>query len=113
MDEKALEAALKEWSKPNERREPIEIMRAAIAAYEAALWRPVSEHDGSRETVLLEYEARDGSLHVEVAWYDPDEQERGWWPDNLDFSDYHADSFEANGCIPRRFRPLPTAPEGK
>jgi hypothetical protein len=36
--DKAIEAALKEWSKPNERHEPMEIMRAAIAAYEAAMW---------------------------------------------------------------------------
>lgn len=118
MDERALEAAREAVKAALAEDVPEGVYLAdfladrAIAAYEAALWRPIEDHDGSRGVIMLEYETPHGDLKFEPAWYEDDEMEKGWWGANLGWRDYHAETFEERGCVPRRFRPLPTPPGG-
>jgi len=90
------------------KKEILRSMSNALAAYEAALWRPVSEHDGGFDPILLELD--DGTCG-EARWY---EDEHDWYWAGTTPDSYHAGPvIDINIAKPRRFRPLPIAPEVK
>lgn len=108
MDSKALEAAAIElrrmtmgYCKPweNESGAVKQVWRSralsAIEAYEKALWRPVSEHDGSRDHVLL-WPKSNKLSRVAVGYFYTSPSGHSQW---------------IGATRPTHFRPLPQAPE--
>jgi hypothetical protein len=75
-------------------------LRAALAAAEAAMWRPIDEHDGGVTPWLVE----DGDGFVGEASYLPD-YKGWWWIDN-----HPTDYVDRQVKNPRRFRAVPTPP---
>lgn len=112
MNDKAIEAAAKaifdSEHKPGEvwRAVPewlrvyyIKRARAAIAAYEAAMWRPIGEYEDDMGEVHLFGPLRDGSdFYQEVG-------SRGHKIWHVEWMD--------NCAAPTHFRPLPAAPESE
>lgn len=98
-----------------------EVLREAVAAYEAALWVPVEEMKRDSTFYLIEVEATDDA-------HNPLEEEdvfvtvgcNGFDNDGINewkltgWNWSHDCLAECSGVIPRRFRPipLPSAPEG-
>jgi hypothetical protein len=116
MTEKAIEAAAKamcaagcmemsdalDFHEMNESEQEMvrRIVSAAIAAYEAALWRPIEEHNGSEDEELLAWNPEwSGTYFVRYDlddWYVPDAQIDEPWC--------------ALASRPTHFRPLPVPP---
>ena len=65
-------------------------------------WRPISEHDGSHEPVLVLY-ADVGVLKARIAYYVESEGHSGWWS--------YSTSVGATLVKPSAFMPLPAVPD--
>lgn len=116
MNDKAIRAAAKEIERhkmePWTDTKAVEIARDAIAAYEAAMWRPREEcpeewKDG--RPVLIEF------VH-DNAKYSSDPIGEGWIAvHEAHWIDHNGGGWTWNGLcgVARRIRPLPTPPEGE
>lgn len=128
MSEKAVEAAAKaiweladnevgwEASKADPKMLPqiewtFEEARVAVAAYEAAMWSRIEDHDGSLDAVLVFFEkyANQRTL-VGEAYFDGELS--AWYWANTDSSDYLGGPISDVGRV-THYRHLPQAPAVK
>jgi hypothetical protein len=102
--EKAIEAALSVWTETREA-DPRVWMRAAIDAYEKALWRPIAEAPGG-ESVLITRLMRDHPCSAINTYVATKCEETGEWICYMD----QIEDPEAP-ITPTHFMPLPAPPE--
>lgn len=105
VNDDMVRAAVAEWSKPNDPRDHHEIMRAALTAALAHMWRPIEEltrkHDDSRILV--------------AGWQKPSGRTAGywWWHEDVVIDGRPMDHKDAKfWCLAHFNLPSPPKAEG-